>query len=322
MRKTLILAAAFLMLAAGTVFAADTADIIFVVDESGSMAGEHAWIGNMIGDLEAGLIAAGVGDISQGDEANRYGLVGFGSIGHDLPGGPSQEPHSHLVGGADFGTASDLQTAAGTLVTDGGFEDGWAAINYAMNNYTFRSDAAVNIVLITDEDRDVSTPDTYASTLSALGGALLNVVVNNPFGSDDTTGRSVIGRFADGKDLNPEFDADGNPVPGGTAAIENAILADGSGGYVLATGATTGNGFGNTETEYVAMALENGGGAWNLNILRAGGLPATSFTAAFVDFKVEEIKGQPPIGTPEPGTMGLLGFGLLAIIGLRRRFIR
>jgi Mg-chelatase subunit ChlD len=45
----------------GTALATPAADVIFVVDESGSMSGEHAWLGTMVASMEANLIAAGVG---------------------------------------------------------------------------------------------------------------------------------------------------------------------------------------------------------------------------------------------------------------------
>ncbi len=40
---------------------ASTADIIFVVDESGSMSGEHSWLAGMVSSLDSNLNAAGVG---------------------------------------------------------------------------------------------------------------------------------------------------------------------------------------------------------------------------------------------------------------------
>src|SRR5262249_24039371 len=48
--------------------------VVFVVDESGSMEGEHAWLENMVLELDAELQAHGIGP-------NRYLLVGFGGLG-------------------------------------------------------------------------------------------------------------------------------------------------------------------------------------------------------------------------------------------------
>jgi hypothetical protein len=277
------------------IYAADYADVIVVVDESGSMSGEHSWLPGMINSLESRLFSAGVGS---GADANRYALVGYGKSGVGLEG--------RLL--ANLGGTGAFGTAAGSLVTSGSTEDGYSGIDFAfdMLSGSFRAGAAVNVILVTDEDRDnTNAALTFASINSLLGSynALLNAVVNNPFSG-------------------------GNPVVGnalGISAGNLAYFADGVGGFTSGGPAFIGNGAGTTETDYVDLALGTGGAAWDLNLLRAGGLTAQSFTAAFVDIKVGEIiRQEPSDGTgavPEPSTYGLMGAAaLLGAVVYRRRF--
>lgn len=285
--------------------AATTADIVFVVDESGSMAGEHAWIAGMVSALDTALGGAGV-------TGNRYGLVGFGASG---AGGHAVAGHKELVGGGDFGTAAQLAAATGSLVISGGTEDGYSGLALAFSGYSFRPGAAVNIILITDEDRDIlgGSPHTKASILSSFtaNGALLNAVVSASF-VHNVAPLALLGSNGD------------DPANVG-------YKEDGAGGFVKVTdnggtsNITVGAGAGTTIADYVDLAWATGGAAWDLNQLRAGGLTAASFTKAFVDLKVEEIIVQPPGGEiPEPATMLAWAFGAVAFGGVRaaRRRLR
>ncbi|MBL9032866.1 MAG: PEP-CTERM sorting domain-containing protein [Phycisphaerae bacterium] len=282
--------------------AASIADIVFVVDESGSMAGEHAWIASMIASLDAGLAAKGV--------QAQYGLVGFGG------GGAGNAGRQINVGGGQFGTAAQFAAAAGSLVTTGATEDGYAGVNFALG-YTFRPGAAQNFILITDEDRDVvNGAVTFASLSAALNArnALLNVVVDAALNN--------------GANTNPALGINGKTV--GTPPINpNAInyRADGSGGFIKSPGARVSSAFGTTEADYINMAFGVGfvgpmgpvnGAAWDLNQLRLGGNTALSFTKAFVDLKVQEIVQQ-TIPLPTGAWMGLIG---LVGVGVVRRIRR
>jgi hypothetical protein len=256
-------------------------DLMFVVDESGGMSGEHEWVGSMVTSLDSALVSVGEND-------NKYGLVGFGAGTSD--GGPGARKI-----GSSWKSATRLSAATEKLVTSGCIEDGWDGIVYGMKNYYFRSEAVTNMILITDEDRDpVNTDLTYDYVQSKLNAknVMLDVIVDCGF--KDSTGAVALGVSADG----------------------TAYLADGLGGFTTSSGGVMVSPYYNTDVCYVELAWATGGTAWDIELLRKGGLIAESFTAAFIDSKVSQF-----VHTPAPGAFLLVSIGVGTIGWFRRRKI-
>lgn len=93
-------------------------------------------------------LPSGVGD---GEVRNRYCLIGFGSFG------PLRAAHFRTVDGMACYPASAFPRAQAELVTLGVAEDGYEAIQFALDNVPFRNSPfiAKNILLITDEGRSI-----------------------------------------------------------------------------------------------------------------------------------------------------------------------
>ncbi len=119
-------------------------DIVFVVDESGSMGGVQANLRTNIG-LFASILSAGGVDA-------RYALVGYGRSAST----PVTSYGPRLV--TDFATPVGFATAALGLVASGASEPGYTSIAFALNaldnqatQLGYRSDALKNIIIVTDE---------------------------------------------------------------------------------------------------------------------------------------------------------------------------
>ena len=224
------------------------ADIVFVVDESGSMAGGHQWLRSMITNLESGLVDKGV-------TSNRYALVGYGR----------SNPTPRLV--ETWTDAVGLEDAVGRLVTSGGTEDGYEAIAYAFDQLDARESASKQFVLITDEDRDFRTGDTFGSILDQL--TLEDVGLHSVV---DATYQDVLLANAFGGDAD------------GTAFIEEV-----NGQYSESIAFEVVTAFGTTEVDYIDLAFQSDGTAWDINQLERDDETVLSFTGAFVDQISESV---------------------------------
>ena len=238
----------------------EAADIIIVVDESGSMIGEHQWLQRLVFELENSLQLVGVGINTT--TPNMYALVGFARDDNTARGGVVIQ---------DLGTTQQFVSALKQLTLTGIFEDGYSGIDVALNIST-RLGTAKQMILVTDEHRGVlNFRLSKADMIERLRmqGFKLNVVVNQYFEADVNTG-SVMGIDSSGMGYvyNSSTPSLYSIVAGGRASVVKS--------------------FRSTNEDYVEPALQLGGGAWDLNLLRLDEKMATAFTNAFVHVKVEE----------------------------------
>ena len=196
------------------------------------------------------------------------------------------------------GTAEQLSVATRSLVAFGNIEDGYQAIDTGLRLDAFREGAAINVVLLTDENRDVLDPNlTFGSTLTALDGirAMINGIHEAHF--RDGSGQVALGVDSQGI----------------------AYLADGAGGFITATGGEFVSGRESTKQDYIDLEWALGGAAWDVTQLRVGGLPAISFTKAFVEIKTREIEEQLELdlvaSDPNVGFQNLTGVVSGAVAG-------
>lgn len=237
------------------------ADVIFVVDESGSIV-THDWIRNVVPLLERRLGDHGVG---LGDRRNQYALVGFG---RNMP---------NSIGGiilSQLTSPEDFINATRSLRLDGLIEDGYSAIEFALNEVTVRRDTVRVMVLVTNSDRTVlpGKQDLTRDIIERMtrdNRFVLNAVVDQTFQSS--------GSVAFGLDHNRLA-----YVFNSTSPNQYSTMPNGTRNPSL--------GFRNTYEDYVQLALNLGGAAWDIKGVRAENSPIqAAISSAFVEVKVMEV---------------------------------
>ncbi len=126
------------------------ADIVWLIDTSGSMSGDIGQVVDRIDDFHAAMQANNIDA--------QYGLVRFGGY---------EQVVTNIT---DFTT---FDTALGLLVANqGNPEDGSAATLLALNSMTgFRTNAVKNFILVTDEDDDSDGSSNYSGPWATVGAA-------------------------------------------------------------------------------------------------------------------------------------------------------
>jgi len=163
MKKVALLLIAMLVMAPAAWAAYIPADIVFMIDESGSMSDDQAKVKANIGIFAQTLTDGGINA--------QFGLVGYGRSAN------SGQPHviSNLTNLTGF------TAAMGSLVASGGTEPGYDATIFSLdpNNITYRTNSVKNLILITDEGSNGDT-HTSAQADAALtaSSALWNGIIN------------------------------------------------------------------------------------------------------------------------------------------------
>ena len=229
------------------------AQILFVVDESRSMVDEHSWLKDFTLGLESALQALDFGAL---DSKNMYGLVGFG--GRDKsPLGWLGRTVSSSLGKTMVNSDQFVSELLPQLLDNGAFEDGYSAINTALesNADNFSPDSAKLLFLVTDEGRDklawYLTRDMLAESLKELG-FVMHAVSSVSLGLAGS--QPILGIKQD-----REFFQD----PLAHDSVASRLLT----GPVQFTSRPTAY---RTWEDYAVLALLTGGTVWDIEQLRLG----------------------------------------------------
>ncbi len=175
-------AAAILLLASTSASAATVADVAFVIDQSGSMDGEFAWLSNSISTISQSIADAGI--------TARYAVSGYESAF-----GTADSRNIYSDFSSDINNVINATTGVSTY---GYREYSYDAAVAATTGFSWNSAAAKVIILITDEGSPQSgeiNTETGVGAIMSDGSFLLNVIARE---SDNASWDDAVYSTTDG----------------------------------------------------------------------------------------------------------------------------
>ena len=293
-------------------------DVMFVFDVTGSMGGEIA----AAKAAANGILAALDADFDLQSGTGWYSDPGFNGVHVDLNSG-----NTAAASGINdmWGLGSCTVTGVGGVGCGGDFpEKGYAAISDAADNATWR--AGSNRVIIALGDATFKAPPSEAATIASLAAAdadLIGISYNSGFAADiaglggtsfagGTSSASVAAAIAAGITSTfatyTEVTVDDLGGSGSGVGVSVACVSAAAGGSCSgadAVGSWDRSADRTFEFDVTFTGLEEGVHAFDTFALVDGGIVATEADLITV-------------AVPEPGSLLLLGMGLLGM-GIRRR---
>lgn len=243
------------------------ADVVFVVDESGSMQDNHEWIRMVASRLDQAFKDRGLGIGSRG---NLFALVGFGR---------NTSPEREGIVLSNLTSVEGFLNASQNLATDGLFEDGYSGIEVALDQIRLRENSFRVMILVSNEARlaligkEDLTRERIEQRLQD-SNFVLNAVVSQGILYDQNDDES----FA--------FAVDNNGTAYSFTSITDFMQTPN--GLPHPDPSFT---VGSTYEDYSRLALNLGGAVFDIRQLVAGGNILAPFTDAFIYVKVEEVSG-------------------------------
>ena len=210
------------------------------------MAKHIDWLKAFVPQLNTEMEAANTG--SAAACPNLYAIVGFARKVDPHPTIYTTPAASTLFPITDFANVSSFVRGENGFV-----EDGYLAIATALKGLPLRRSTPLcnvtkHILFVTDEDRDTLDTSLDRRKMDALLHAYqieLHAMVDNKFLVDGLDGAGLTARGIGYRE-----------VPSGSACFRNS------------SNAVVGRGYSMTTTDYVSLALQTGGTAWNIERLQ------------------------------------------------------